>query len=214
MKNPYEVLGVAENATDEQIKTAYRDLAKKYHPDNYTDSPLADLAEEKMKEINEAYDRICDMRRNGSSGSYSSHSSYSSGSYSSAGSYGTGSSYTHTSYPDVRSYINAGRVDDAMEILNGVSAEQRDAEWYFLMGIVFSRKGWSEQAYTYFQEANRREPSNVEFAAAVNNMNARRTYYNPGYNTDMGSGVGCSMCDICTGLMCADCLCSCCGNSC
>ena len=71
MKNPYEVLGVSENATDEEIKTAYRNLAKKYHPDNYTDSPLADLAEEKMKEINEAYDRICDMRRNGSRSSSS-----------------------------------------------------------------------------------------------------------------------------------------------
>ena len=209
MKNPYEVLGVNENATDDQIKTAYRALAKKYHPDNYADSPLADVAEEKMKEVNEAYDRICEMRRSGTSGSYSSQSSYSS-----QGSYGSSSSYTHTSYPDVRSYIQSGRLDDAMEILNGVAAEQRNAEWYFLMGIIFSRKGWSEQANTYFQEAYRREPNNPEFAAAVNNMNARRTYYNPGYNTDTGTGMGCSMCDICTGLMCADCLCSCCGNSC
>ena len=202
MKNPYEVLGVPENASDEQIKQAYRDLAKKYHPDNYSDSPLSDLAEEKMKEINEAYDRICDMRKNGgSSGSYSS------------GSYGSSSSYTHTSYPDVRNYINNGRIDDALEILNGVAAERRDAEWYFLMGIVFSRKGWSEQAYTYFQEACRRDPSNAEFAAAVQNMNARRTYTNPGYNTGT-TDSGCSMCDICTGLMCADCICRCCGGGC
>lgn len=196
MKNPYEVLGVSENATDEEIKTAYRELAKKYHPDNYNDSPLADLAEEKMKEINEAYDAICDMRRNGS------HSS------SSAGSYGTGSSYRRTSYPDVRNYINAGRLDDAMELLNGVAESQRDAEWYFLMGMVFSRKGWSEQAYNYFQRAYRMDPGNSEFAAAVNNMNARRTYSNTGYNT--GSDMGCSACDICTGLMCLDCLCGCC----
>ena len=201
MKNPYEVLGVSENATDDQIKTAYRELAKKYHPDNYNDSPLADLAEEKMKEINEAYDTICEERRNGSSSSRS------------RGSYGTGSSYAHTSYPDVRSYINSGRLDDALEILNGVSADKRNAEWYFLMGIVFSRKGWSEQAFTYFQEAHRMDPGNAEFAAAVDNMNARRSYYNPGYNTG-GSAGGCSVCDICTAMMCADCLCSCCGNSC
>lgn len=199
MKNPYEILGVSESASDEEIKKAYRDLAKKYHPDNYNDSPLADLAEEKMKEINEAYDQICEMRRNGGSSS------------SSNGSYGTGSSYTRTSYPDVRSYINSGRLDDALELLNGVAADSRNAEWYFLMGIIFSRKGWSEQANTYFQEAYRREPGNAEFAAAVNNMNARRTYNNPGYNTN-AQNTGCSVCDICSAIMCADCLCSCCGG--
>ena len=101
-----------------------------------------------------------------------------------------------------------------MEILNGVAADQRNAEWYFLMGIVFSRKGWSEQAYTYFQEAYRREPNNSEFAAAVNNMNSRRTYTNPGYNTGSAGNIGCSTCDICTGIMCADCLCNCCSHSC
>ena len=65
MNNPYEVLGVSETATDEEVKAAYRNLAKKYHPDNYTDSPLADVAEQKMKEINEAYDMINQMRQKG-----------------------------------------------------------------------------------------------------------------------------------------------------
>lgn len=199
MKSPYEILGVSETAGDDDIKRAYRELAKKYHPDNYNDSPLADLAEEKMKEINEAYDQICEMRRNGT------------GSSASSGSYGTGSSYTQTSYPDVRSYINSGRLDDALEILNGVAADKRNAEWYFLMGIIFSRKGWSEQANTYFQEAHRRDPSNAEFTAAVNNMNARRTYNNPGYNT-ADNNMGCSVCDICSAVMCADCMCNCCGG--
>ena len=65
MTNPYEVLGVSPSATDEDIKKAYRELAKKYHPDNYADSPLADLAEQKMKEVNEAYDEINRMRQKG-----------------------------------------------------------------------------------------------------------------------------------------------------
>ncbi|MBE6823807.1 MAG: J domain-containing protein [Ruminococcaceae bacterium] len=197
--NPYQVLGVSESATDAEIKNAYRELAKKYHPDNYADSPLADVAEQKMKEVNEAYDTICDMRR--------SKNTYSNNSYS--GTY-QGSSYTHTNFPDVRRLIKEGRLDDAMQILNGVASHSRNAEWYFLMGMIFSRKGWTEQAYSYFQTACRMEPSNPEFMSALNNMNARRSYNPSGYNTV--NPAGCSMCDICTGLMCADCCCDCLGG--
>lgn len=198
--NPYQVLGVAETATDAEVKTAYRELAKKYHPDNYADSPLADLAEQKMKEVNEAYDMICDMRKNGAaSRSTSSQSSYSN------------SGYTNTSFPDVRRLIKEGRLDDAMQILNGVSGTGRNAEWYFLMGMIFSRKGWTEQAYSYFQTACRMEPNNQEFMSALNNMNARRHYNPSGYNTANSSG--CSICDVCTTLICLDCMCDCCGGN-
>ena len=198
--NPYQVLGVAETATDAEVKTAYRELAKKYHPDNYADSPLADLAEQKMKEVNEAYDMICDMRKNGgASRTTSSQSSYSN------------SGYTNTSFPDVRRLIKEGRLDDAMQILNGVLGTGRNAEWYFLMGMIFSRKGWTEQAYSYFQTACRMEPNNQEFMSALNNMNARRHYNPSGYNTANSSG--CSICDVCTTLICLDCMCDCCGGN-
>ena len=69
MSDPYQVLGVPPTATDEEVKAAYRELAKKYHPDNYANSPLADLATEKMKEVNEAYDQIMAERR-GNFGGY------------------------------------------------------------------------------------------------------------------------------------------------
>ena len=198
--NPYQVLGVAETATDAEVKTAYRELAKKYHPDNYADSPLADLAEQKMKEVNEAYDMICDMRKNGGA----SRSTYSQSSYNNSG-------YTNTSFPDVRRLIKEGRLDDAMQILNGVSGTGRNAEWYFLMGMIFSRKGWTEQAYSYFQTACRMDPNNQEFMSALNNMNARRHYNPSGYNTANSSG--CSICDVCTTLICLDCMCDCCGGN-
>ena len=67
-KDPYQILGVSPSASEEEIKAAYRELAKKYHPDNYADNPLADLAQEKMQEINEAYDTLIRERRQGRSG--------------------------------------------------------------------------------------------------------------------------------------------------
>ena len=87
MRDPYEVLGVSPDAGDNEIKKAYRELARKYHPDNYQNNPLADLAEEKMKEINEAYDAITRVRSGGGSG-------YSGGSatQSQGGGYGYGGS--------------------------------------------------------------------------------------------------------------------------
>lgn len=65
MNDPYAVLGVSSSASEEEIKRAYRDLVKKYHPDNYANNPLADLAEAKMKEVNEAYDAIMKARTQG-----------------------------------------------------------------------------------------------------------------------------------------------------
>lgn len=86
-KNPYDVLGVSPNASDDEIKRAYRDLTRKYHPDANVNNPLADLAEEKFKEVQEAYDTIMHERAaGGSSGGYSSGSSTTSGNYSYGGS--------------------------------------------------------------------------------------------------------------------------------
>ena len=67
MKDPYKILGISRSATDAEVKKAYRDLAKKYHPDKYADTPLADVASEKMKEVNEAYRIITEERKRGGS---------------------------------------------------------------------------------------------------------------------------------------------------
>ena len=135
MKDPYSILGVSKNATDEEVKAAYRELARKYHPDNYTDNPLSDLASEKMKEINDAYDAIMAERRAGASRKNGGQSGYSS---------------AQSAFPEVRSLINQNRLEQAQEVLDGVPPHLRDAEWYFLNGTVLYRRGWFDQAFTSF----------------------------------------------------------------
>ena len=153
MKDPYEVLGVSRTATDDEVKTAYRNLARKYHPDNYVNNPLSDIAEEKMKEINEAYDQIMDMRRTGNNAN--------SGGY---------SSYKSSKFSDIRTVISQNRLDDAQRLLDAVEISQRDAEWYFLNGSVQYKRGWFENAYTNFATACRMDPSNSEYRAALNQI--------------------------------------------
>lgn len=204
MADPYKVLGVSSSATDEEVKEAYRALAKKYHPDQYADSPLADLADEKMKEINEAYDTIVAQRRGRQQ----------TGGYSYAG-YGGGSGQNASSgFNDVRSYIASGRIADAEQLLNGVPVESRNAEWFFLKGSVLYRRGWLEEAREHFSRACQMDPGNGEYRAALNQaMNQRSGMYG-GYNPNMGTmnTNGCTACDMCQGLICADCCCECMGG--
>ncbi|MBR3691753.1 MAG: J domain-containing protein [Clostridia bacterium] len=193
MNDPYSVLGVSPNASDDEIKQAYRKLAKQYHPDAYKDNPLASLAEEKMKEINEAYDTIQKMRAGGYSGS----------SRANAG----GQSYTGKNaevYARVRSCINTRNIMGAQALLDGVS--ERDAEWYFLMGSVNYAKGWMDEAYTNFQTAVNMNPGNPEYQNALRRMSSRTGAYRTA-RTSSASG-----CDICGNLLCADCLCECLGG--
>ncbi len=206
MNDPYQVLGVSPDSSDEQVKSAYRALAKKYHPDNYSDNPLSDLAQEKMQEINDAYDTIMKQRK--SSGGY--YGGYASGG--STHSY-AGSSSGSSQYADVRRMINGGRLEDAEQVLDGVPGAKRDAEWYFLKGSILYRKGWIEDAYNHFTNAARMDPGNMEYQSALHQMQWQRqqgSYRSPtggGYNTG-----GCSGCDVCSSLMCADCCCECMGG--
>lgn len=189
MRNPYEVLGVPSTATDEQIKEAYRTLAKKYHPDNYNNNPLSDLAEEKMQEINEAYDAIIRMRRQGGQGS-------------------TGSS---NRYADIRNLIRTGRTFDAESLLDGIPVPSRDAEWYFLKGSVLYKKGWLDDAFSHFSTAVNMDPGNYEYRQAYDQLErSRRT---GGYRVaPTAPAGGCSACDVCNSLICADCCCECMGG--
>ena len=193
MRDPYEVLGVSPGASDEEIKRAYRELARKYHPDYYQNNPLMDLAEEKMKEINEAYDTIKRQRGSGSATGQQYQQTYQ-------------RSYSSSSYAQVRNLINAGDISAAEQILQ--QANGRDGEWYFLMGSIAYRKGWLDEAHQNFQMACQMEPGNPEYAQALNMMQGGGQAYRP-YGADGGLMSGA---DCCTTLLCMNCLCGGCGG--
>lgn len=188
MNDPYKVLGISPDATDDQVKAAYREMARKYHPDNYTDNPLSELAQEKMQEINEAYDTIVRSRKQG----------------------GGATGGARGRYGDIRNLITSGRIEDAETLLDGVPAVTRDAEWHFLKASVLYKKGWLEDAYSHFATATRMDPTNAEYRAAYNQMSHQRQTGT--YTSHPTQHTTCSACDVCSGLMCADCCCECMGG--
>ena len=195
MNDPYVTLGVSRDASDEEIKKAYRELARKYHPDNYVNNPLADLAQEKMKEINEAYDAIEKQRANqgGSAYQYQSWSQP------------QGSAYTDsTTGPlnDARTAINTGDLSRAEMILGSIV--DRGAEWNFLMGTLCFRRGWMDEASRYFRIAATMDPANAEYRQAVSYMenNSRKPY-----TTTTVTRSDPDVCNLCTNLLIADCCC-------
>lgn len=192
MRNPYEVLEIREGSSKEEIKRAYREQVKKYHPDQYGDNPLKDLAEEKLREVNEAYDYL--MNNSGSS----------SGAY--GNSYSTSESYGD--YSEIRRDIQSGNLGAAEEKLNRMST--RDAEWNYLMGMLNLKKGWYDNAYNYIVNACNLDPNNFEYRQTLNGLQSRNRSYRQTYYGRNGRDS--DFCDICATLWCADTCCECAGG--
>lgn len=192
MKNPYEILGIREDSTKEEIKKAYRELAKKYHPDQYGDNPLKDLAEDKMRDINEAYDYL--MKN--SEANYNSYNSY--------------EDNNNSTYGDIRMDIQRGNIGSAEEKLSRMKI--RDAEWNYLMGVVHLKKGWHDSAYNHLTMACNLDPSNMEYRQTLNMINNRNnSYRNAYYGRERKND---DMCDLCLKLWCLDTICECFGGDC
>jgi DnaJ-class molecular chaperone len=192
MKDPYEVLGLQRGASKDEVKSAYRKLAKKYHPDMNENNPLQDLAEEKFKEIQWAYDQIMNGNSSASYESYGSSSSYDSSS---------------TSLASVRQLVQTGRFQEAIRALNSISV--RNAEWNYLVGVCYVNMGSLGQGMQYIQNAVRMDPGNFEYRNFLNQiMSTQNMYQQKAYNYNRGN----SSADCCTQLICADCLCECLGG--
>ena len=199
MTDPYQILNVSSNASDDEVKRAYRELARKYHPDNYHDNPLADLAQEKMKEINAAYDEI-QRRRNGQAGGRAAASQ----SYG----YGYGQQGSHSgsaAFQQVRMAISRNDLNTAEQLLAGIS--DHDGEWNYLKGTICYRRGWVDEARRYFQTACQMDPANAEYRRALDHVeNSGGSYRPEGYDV-YSTGCGDNICAraLCTYLMCNAC---------
>lgn len=214
--NPYKVLGVSENASQEEIRAAYLALVKKYHPDKYTDNPLKELAGEKLKEINQAYEELTKKPSGGGQGGASSGSyggSYARGA--SSGQYGGAYSRGYSSYSQgtpysgphaaefsrARACINQNNLNGARSILD--SLDTHNAEWNYLYGIIYLRQGWYEKARACIGKAYEMDPNNAEYRNAHTSLNnAGRAYASGGADSNIGQYACCS---ICPALMCLDC---------
>lgn len=194
-KDPYEVLGVSHSATQEEIKKAYRDLARKYHPDNYVNNPLADLAQEKMKEINEAYETL--NKGGSTSGSYRQQNTYQSNQTNSSSNEGS-------VYTQIRRLIQMGNIDQAESLLDGIA--NHTAEWYYLRGLIAQRRGWVDEAAQNFKIAVNMDPNNMEYRSALNSVNGGSAYGYRQEEYNVGNAAD-DLCTCCSTLMCLNCLC-------
>jgi molecular chaperone DnaJ len=195
MNDPYKVLGVRQGASAEEVKKAYHQLVKKYHPDRFQDPAAKEMANEKLKDINQAYDMLTNGGARADNGP-AAHTNYT----------GSGSQ----DFYQVRVHLNNRSVDEAERILDAMN--QRTAEWYFLRGVCYSMRGWYAMAREHLQNAVNMEPNNMEYRNALNQIDASTRGYQQRTAAPFGGGRaagmgGMSTCDMCSCLLCSDCCC-------
>lgn len=213
-KNPYDVLGVSPSASDDEVKRAYRELSRKYHPDANVNNPLADLAEEKFKEVQEAYNIIMKEREQGGGYHYGYNDSSRSGGYSYGGYYNNQASGGQESVElqGVRNFIANGRYQDALNTLNRMP--NRSAEWYYLSAMAHASLGNNVLAKDHAAQAVNMEPNNMQYRQFLNQVswNTQRYQGNPYGGNYANTNTTCGTGNMCCDLWILDSLCECMGG--
>lgn len=182
--DPYKVLGVSPNATPDEIKRAYRTLAKKYHPDLHPNDPEA---ARRMNEINSAYDQINNPQRyqQPNPGGYAQQDPFSGfGGFGGFGNYGYGQrQYTYeeprnsSAFQNAWRFVQNGAYAQALDELNRTPPRERNARWYYLSGLANSGVGNKILALQHLQQAVRMEPGNPEYQQAFFRMQTGSQFY-------------------------------------
>ena len=172
MTDPYHVLGVGRDASEDEIKRAYRKLSRKYHPDANINNPDREAAEAKFKEVQQAYQQIMEEREKGYS---SQDAAY--GYYGGVGGYRDSGQDNET---DIRlraaaNYIQSGHYGEALFVLEGI--QERNALWYFYSASVNAGIGNNVTALEHAREAVRLEPDNTQYQMLLGRLQGRGTRY-------------------------------------
>ncbi len=161
MKDPYSILGVTQSASEQEIKTAYKKLAKRYHPDVTGNSPEA---AEKMQEINAAYDEIMHKK-----------SGYDPFRSSSQNSYSNSESSEDLEYRAAYNYIRYHRFREALTALSGI--QNKTAKYYYLCAVAYAGLNDMMNARMNAEAAVRMEPNNFEYQSLLSHLQSGRAQY-------------------------------------
>ena len=201
MLDPYSVLGVPRSATDDEVKKAYRRLSRKYHPDANINNPNKDQAEEKFKQVQQAYEQIMKEREYGYD---SAENSY--GGFGGFGGYGGGQrSSTYQDEEELRrqaaaNYVQSGHYQEALNVLSSLS--QRNGQWYYLSAMANMGMGNNVTALDQIREAVRQEPDNMQYRMLLQRMEGGGGWYQQRQDPFGGMPTaGGDMCDACCRTM-------------